>query len=315
MKIKRSGFVYSIYKRNLIHLWIVAGILVAMTVAMIVNSHNYLLNYLFYRQEPNQAQLTKFLEPNGMDLTEVHQNTLENGGEKALYRARTSMFFLGNVYQEGNRYRFSLPITAENLEDTGVYYDDKYKAYTGITSREQVKKLIPRENYLTEHLYFYEYGGMRLLVAMDSDLDLELSEMESMRVTLAPLSVYSVYMLEDLYRAGYRGEVNNFMIDCRETPVDFEDDDFKDLVIVLPFMLAALILSLIFTIRPAWHPTYRQLNKFARTTQKAVEQVDKDYEEFGITDQVGKTMFLNDWLVTRSIFKSSIEKNYKKQKN
>ena len=315
MGIKRSGFVYSIYKRNLIHLWIVAGILVLMVVSMAVKSHEYLGNYLFFRREPDGAQLTEFLEPNGLDLAEVHARTEENGGEMALNRTRTSMFFRDNVYQEGIRYRFSMPISADRLTDTGIYYDDTYKAYTGITDREEVKALVPRENYLTEHLYFYEYGGMRLVVAMDSDLDLELGEMESMRVTLAPMSIYSVYMLEDLYQAGYTGEVNNFLIDCRKTPVDFEDDDFKDLVMVLPFMLAFLIPSVLFTVCPQLHPTYRQLDKFARSIPKAVEQVEKDYAEFGILDQDKKTMFLNDWLVTRSMFKSSIEKNYKKQKN
>lgn len=315
MKVKRSGFVYSIYQRNLIHLWIVAGVLLLMVVSMIVKSHTYLANYLFFRREPDQAGLTAFLEPNGLDLSEVHERTEENGGEAALNRSRTSMFFLDNVYQEGSRYRFSMPITPELLTDTGIYYDDTYKAYTGITSREEVKALVPRENFLTEHLYFYEYGGIRLVVAMNSDLDLELSEMASMRVTLAPMSIYSVYMLEDLYQAGYTGEVNNFLIDCRKTPVDFEDDDFKDLVMVFPFMLAFLIPSILFTICPQLHPTYRQLDKFARSIPKAVEQVDADFAEFGILDQDKKTMFLNDWLVTRSMFKSSIEKNYKKQKN
>lgn len=315
MKIKRSGFVYSIYRRNLIHLWIVAGILLLMVVSMIVKSHTYLANYLFFHREPDQARLTEFLEPNGLDLSEVHTRTEASGGEAALNRTRTSMFFLDNVYQEGSRYRFSMPIAPELLTDTGIYYDDTYKAYTGITSREEVKALVPRENYLTEHLYFYEYGGMRLIVAMNTDFDLELAEMASMRVTFAPMSIYSVYMLEDLCRAGYTGEVNNFLIDCRETPVDFEDDDFKDLVMVLPFMLAFLIPSVLFTVWPQLHPTYRQLDKFARSIPKAVEQVEKNYAEFGILDQDKKTLFLEDWLVTRSMFKSSIEKNYKKQKN
>lgn len=315
MQVKRSGFVYSIYRRNLINLWIVAGILVLMVVSMVVKSHDYLLNYLFFRREPDQAQLTEFLEPNGLDLAEVHARTEENGGEMALSRTRTSMFFKDNVYQEGRRYRFSMPISADLLTDTGIYYDDTYHAYMGITDREAVKAQVPRENYLTEHLYFYEYGGMRLVVALDSDLDLDLAEMDSMRVTLAPMSIYSVYMLEDLYQAGHTGEVNNFLIDCRKTPVDFEDDDFKDLVMVLPFMLAFLIPSILFTVCPQLHPTYRQLDKFARSIPKAVEQVEKDYAEYGILDQDKKTMFLNDWLVTRSMFKSSIEKNYKKQKN
>ena len=314
MKVKRSGFVYSLYKKNILHLWIVAAVLLGMFVAMAVSSRDYLMNYLFYRREPDAAALTAFLEPNQLDLASVCADIEANGGEMALNRTRTSMFFLGNVYQEGSRYRFSLPMDPELLTDTGIYYDDTYRAYSGITSREEVKQLVPRENYLTEHLYFYDYEGMQLLLVLDSDLDLELADMDRMRVTFAPLSIYSGYMAKDLYGAGY-DTVNNFIIDGRNTPVDFEDDDFKDLVMVFPFMLLTLIPAILFTIFPLWHPTYRQLNKFARTTQKAVDQVDKDYEEFGIVAEDKKVWFLNDWLVKRSLFKNGIEKNYKKQKN
>lgn len=314
MKVKRSGFVYSLYKKNIIHLWIVEAVLLAMFTAMAVRSQNYLMNYLFYRREPDPAALTAFLEPNELDLASVCADIEANGGEMALNRTRTSMFFLGNVYQEGDRYRFSLPMDPEKLTDTGIYYDDTYRAYMGITSREEVKAQVPRENYLTEHLYLYDYEGTPLLLVMDSDLDLELAEMDSMRVTFAPLSIYSGYMAKDLYEAGY-STVNNFLIDGRQTPVDFEDDDFKDLVMVLPFVLLTLIPAILFTVCPALHPTYHQLNKFARTTQKAVEQVDRDYAEYGIVAEDKKVWFLNDWLVKRSWFKNGIEKNYKKQKN
>lgn len=314
MKVKRAGFVYSLYKRNLINLWIVAGLLLAMAAAMTVKSANYLMNYLFYRREPDQAALTAFLEPNGLDLAEVCAGIAENGGEAALNRQRTSMFFLGNVYQEGNRYRFSLPMDPALLTDAGIYYDDTYQAYTGIADREAVKKLVPRENYLTEHLYFYDYHGVSLLLVLDSELDLELGDMDSLRVTLAPMSVYSLYMAQDLYDAGYT-EVNNFFLDGRETPVDFEDDDFKDLVMVLPFVLLTLIPAILFTVSPVLHPTYRQLDKFARSIPKAAEQVDRNFAEYGVVCQDKKRLFLEDWLVKRSLFKTGIEKNYKKQRN
>jgi hypothetical protein len=315
MKIKRTGLVYSLYLKNLIHLWIVAGILLAMFVSMIVKSHDYLANYLIYRRQPDTASLTAFLEPNQLDLEEVYQNIQENGGEAALYRQETSMFFLDNVYQEGSRYRFTLSLDPSLLTDTGIYYDDAYTAYTGITDREEVKALVPRENYLTEHLYFYDYEGYRLVLAMDNDLDYDYlaGDLDSLRVTFAPLSIYSLYMAEDLYDAGYRGEINNFIVDCRKTPVDFEDDDFKDLVMLFPFMLLALIPSLLFTICPVLHPTYHQLNKFARSTQKAVDQVDANFAEFGIVSEDGKTLYLEDWLIKRSMFKTGIEKNWKKQ--
>ncbi len=311
MQVKRSGFVFSLYKKNMINLWIIAGILLLVFISMIWKSHEYLLNYLFYRAEPDQAALTAFLEKDVLDIDAVCADIESNGGEMALIRSRTSMFFRDNVYQEGNRYRFSLPMDPEKLTDTGIWYDDTYRAYTGIEDRETVKALVPRENYLTEHLYFYDYNGLRVLLVMNTDKELELKERE--RITLAPLGIYSLYMVKDLAEAGYSGDVYNFFIDLRGTPVDFEDDDFKDLVMVFPFVLLTLIPAILFSVFPALHPTYRQLDKFARSIQKAAEQVDKNYEEYGIISEDKKTWYLEDWLVKRSWLKNGIEKNWKKQ--
>ena len=311
MQVKRSGFVFSLYKKNMINLWIVAGILLLVFISMIWKSHEYLLNYLFYRAEPDQAALTAFLEKDVLDIDAVCADIESNGGEMALIRSRTSMFFRDNVYQEGNRYRFSLPMDPEKLTDTGIWYDDTYRAYTGIGDRESVKALVPRENYLTEHLYFYDYNGLRVLLVMNTDKELEIKERE--RITLAPLGIYSLYMVKDLAEAGYSGDVYNFFIDLRGTPVDFEDDDFKDLVMVFPFVLLTLIPAILFSVFPALHPTYRQLDKFARSIQKAAEQVDKNYEEYGIISEDKKTWYLEDWLVKRSWLKNGIEKNWKKQ--
>ena len=311
MQVKRSGFVFSLYKKNMINLWIVAGILLLVFISMIWKSHEYLMNYLFYRAEPDQAALTAFLEKDVLDIDAVCADIESNGGEMALIRSRTSMFFRDNVYQEGNRYRFSLPMDPEKLTDTGIWYDDTYRAYTGIGDRESVKALVPRENYLTEHLYFYDYNGLRVLLVMNTDKELEIKERE--RITLAPLGIYSLYMVKDLAEAGYSGDVYNFFIDLRGTPVDFEDDDFKDLVMVFPFVLLTLIPAILFSVFPALHPTYRQLDKFARSIQKAAEQVDKNYEEYGIISEDKKTWYLEDWLVKRSWLKNGIEKNWKKQ--
>ncbi len=311
-KIKRSGFVYSLYKKNIIALWVLALALLAMFTAMMVKSGNYLLNYLFYRREPDPASLTAFLEKDMLDIPAVSADIQKNGGEMALDRQRSAMFFKDNVYQEGSRYRFSLPLDAEKLTDTGIYYDETGRAYLDVPDRETLKTLIPRENYCTDHLYFYDYEGIRVLLVLDYEAELELPE--SLRVTLAPMGVYSVYMVQDLHDGGYDDPIPNYFIDGRNTPVDFEDDDFKDLVMVFPFVLLTLIPAILFTVFPLWHPTYRQLNKFARTTQKAVEQVDRDYEEYGILSEDKKTWYLNDWLVKRSTFKNGIEKNYKKQK-
>lgn len=323
LKVKRSGFVYSIYKKNIIALWVLTLILNCFSGYILITSANYLMNYLFYRAAPDAQQLQEFIQRDSGDengfvdagkinVDKVLQDIEANGGEMALMRNYTSMFYKSNVYQQGSRYRFQIDLDRDKLVDTGIYYDDAYRAYSGITDRSQLAHVIPSENYATEHLYFYEYAGMDLLLVLDYDLEFDFPE--KMRVTFAPMSVYSAYMVKDLAEAGYT-DFYNYFIDCRETPVDFEDEDFKDLCMIAPFSLAALICAVLMTAFPTFHPTYRQLNKYGRTIQKAVEKVDADYEEFGIEGQSGKESYLGDWLIRRSTFKTSIEKNYKKQKN
>ena len=315
--IRRSGFVYKLYLQNLIHLWIVAAIMTAILLFMLLHNSgvNYLMNYLAYRGSPNETELAAFCSRDMLDLDYVMEDIEANGGEQALYRQRTSMFYKANVYQEGKRYRFGIEIDPAALVDTGIYYDDNYIAYTGITDRSQLSDVIPRENYCTEHLFFYDYAGMTFLLAMDYDIEQDLLEAKTMRVTFAPIGVYSLYMAYDLYNAGYTDELCNYLIDVRETPVDFEDEVFKDLVMYAPFALAVLIVTILLTIFPTWHPTYHQLAKYGRTVPKAVEKVEEDYEAYGIQSVDGKITYLNEWLVKKSFFKNGIERNFKKQPN
>lgn len=316
MKVKRSGFVYSLYKKNILHLWAVALVLLAGLVWMLCGSMNYLMNYLFYGNAPDEAGISAFLSEHTFDVDEANEaiaaavaDIQAEGGEATLNRGRASMFDKTFVYQEGSHYRFGLDL--EGLEDTGIYYDDTYRAYTGISDRAQLGNVIPKENYPTEHLLIMNYGGQRVLAAVNYDTELT----QHMRVTFAPVSVYEGFWVEDLKAAGYEGVFSDYFIDLRQTPVDFEDEDLKDFAMVCPIVLLFLIPAILFTIVPVWHPTYHQLNKYGRTTQKAVEKVDANFEEFGILSEEKKTLYLDDWLVKKSFFKNGIEKNYKNQKN
>lgn len=315
MKIKRTGLVYSLYIKNLIALWVVAVLLMSIPVYLLIHNSgaNYLMNYLFYRGAPDTAALTEYTSRDMLDYEEVMADIEAHGGEQALIRQNTPCFFKANLYQEGNRYRFSIPIDSEKLKDTGLYYDNTGIPYPGISDRSQLNDLVPKENYPTEHLYFYEFGGKEYLLAMDYELEPELPE--TMRVTFAPMGIYSLYMVYDLYQEGYSGEICNYLIDCRNTPVDPEDEIFKDLCMFGPFGLLFLIAAILLTVVPTLHPTYRQLDKFGRTIPKAVEKIEANYAEFGIEEQDKKTIYLNEWLIKKSLFKTGIERNYKKQKN
>lgn len=314
-KVERSGYVYRLYRENILHLWLITVIICLALVAMVLSSGHDLLNYVVYRRAPDEAQLTEFLSKDILDYDTVLADIQENSGGMPIDRTPTTMFYEGNVYHEGGRYRFSMDISWDNMRDTGIYYDERGVAYTGITDRAQLGDLVPREDYPKEHLYLYEYNGLTLLVPVSYNMELDGQLKDRMRVTFAPIGIYSVYMIPDLYAAGIREPVCNFMMDLRNTPVDFEDEDFKDFCMFSPFALAFLLASILLSVFPALHPTYRQLQKYGRTVQKAAEKVNANYEEFGVEAREKNIYFLNDWLVKKSFFKNSIEKNYKKQPN
>lgn len=311
MKIKRSGFVYKLYRKNIIALWTVALILFAGLLFIIIHNtgYNYLANYLFYRSAPDAEALTEYTSKDMLDMEYVMKDIEDHGGNEALNRV-LSCYFRPNLYQENGRYRFAIEVDLDKLVDTGIYYDCNYNPVVA-GSREEANSLISPEDYLTEHLYFYEYEGMTYLFLLGDDVELK----DTMRVTFSPIGVYTLYMVYDLYNNGYTDDICNYLIDASETPVDPEDEIFKDLCLYAPFALAFLIAAILLTVVPTLHPTYRQLSKYGRTIQKAVEKVDADYEEFGIEAEDGKNIFLNEWLVKKSTFKNGIEKNYKKQKN
>lgn len=313
MKIKRSGFVYGLYRKNILALWALSLVLFGGLLYILLHNSgvNYLMNYLVYRGAPDTEALTEFTSRDMLEYDYVMDDIQANGGEEALLRGATSCFYRANLYQQDGRYRFGISINPDELVDTEIYYDNTGMAYTNCASREEANAQVPSENYLIEHLYFYKYGGMEYLLVLGDDVTLE----EPLRVTFAPLGVYSLFMVYDLYQEGYTGEICNYFIDGTNTPVDPEDDIFKDLCLYAPFALAAMIAAILLTIVPTLHPTYRQLSKYGRTIQKAVEKVDADYEAFGIEEETKKTIFLSEWCVQKSTFKNGIEKNYKKQKN
>jgi hypothetical protein len=120
-------------------------------------------------------------------------------------------------------------------------------------------------------------------------------------------------MVYDLAQNGNTETVNIDYIDLRDTPVDYEDEDFKDMCLYTPIALALTVLTLLFLIHPHWHPTYAQLAKYGRTIDQVVESVDEEYTRVGVTTNPyeKKTLYMETWLVRRSMFMNGIQKNHK----
>ena len=203
LKIKRSGFVYKLYLKNIIALWAVALLLFAGLMYMFIHNSgfNYLMNYLVYRGAPDAQQLTEYTSKDMLDFEYVMEDIEANGGDSALIRGAISCFYRANLYQQDGHYRFSIEVDTDKLVDTGIYYDNTGIAYTNCASRGEANAQVPSENYLIQHLYFYEYEGMEYLFVLGDNVALK----ETMRVTFAPMGVYALFMVYDLYNEGYSG--------------------------------------------------------------------------------------------------------------
>ncbi len=296
---KRDGFVYSLYLKNVRNLAVVTVVVLAVYIWQLTGCLFYLRNYL--------------LPASGIDWDGIAAlGTLELGsveGERpAGDDAAPSMFFLEWVYQEGNNYRFQ--ITLDAVEESGVYYDEQNAAYYNCTDIDDFYSKLPREDYGVFRLVLVEAGGQRFVAALPYET--ELTAGQTVRAVFAPMAQTST-MVYDLGVNGNTQTVSLYYMDLRDTPVDFEDEDFKDMCIYTPITLILVILTVLFLARPKLHPTYRQLAKYGRTIEDVVARIDEEYRRVGVTCNPNekKTLYLENWLVRRSMFMNSIQKNHK----
>lgn len=297
---KRSGFVYSLYLKNIRNLAIVTILILALYIYEFVNCAFYLRSYLFPTSSITWESVA--------DLGSIELGPVD-GDRLAGDDAAPSMFYLEWVYQEDGYYRFRFTLDA--VEETGIYYDDQNVAYYNCTDLQDFYDQLPRENYGVFRLLLVEAGGQTFVAALPYEA--ELTAGTTVEAVFAPMASTST-MVYDLGVNGNTGSVNTYYIDLRETPVDYEDEDFKDMCLYTPIALALLVLTVLFLLMPKWHPTYRQLSKYGKTIEAVVEQVDEEYARVGIqsSDDKGKTLYMDTWLVRRSMFMNGIQKNHKK---
>jgi hypothetical protein len=296
---KRDGFVYSLYLKNIRNLAIVTVLVLAFYFWELSGCVLYLQNYLFPTTTIDWDGVAAM---GSLDLGET------TGERPAGDDAAPSMFFLEWVYQEGDHYRFRFPI--DQVTETGIYYDDLNVAYYNCADIDDFYSRLPNEDYGVFRLVLVEAGGQTFVAALPYEDTLTAGE--TIDAVFAPMADTST-MVYDLARNGNTETVNIDYIDLRDTPVDYEDEDFKDMCLYTPIALALTVLTLLFLIRPHWHPTYAQLAKYGRTIDQVVESVDEEYTRVGVSTNPyeKKTLYLETWLVKRSMFMNAIQKNHK----
>ena len=296
---KRDGLVYSLYLKNIRNLTLVTLVVLAFYFWNFATCFNYLRNYLFPTDE---------IDWDSVAAAGTLDPTTEGLERPAGDDAAPDMFYMQWVYQEDNNYRFK--ITVDAVEETGIYYDDLNAAYYNCTDLDDFNSRLPAEDWGVFRLVLVEAGGQTFVAALPFEDSIEAGE--TVRAVFAPMAETST-MYYDLGACGYTDSVSSWYIDLRDTPVDYEDEDFKDMCFYTLVALGLLALTVIFLLKPKWHPTYRQLAKYGKSVEYVVELVDTEYAEKGFTTdpREKKTFFLETWMVRRSMFMNVIQKNYR----
>ena len=314
---KRSGLVYSLYRKNIRNLAIVALILLALALWLCSGSWNYLRNYLFGLARLDMAQVDTYGTYDLAAYDVSGQRPPSDNVSPSMFELKAPSGMYTRAYYQGDNvntcsYRFR--VTLEDVREAGVYYDNLTGAYYGCydlatfeakLAADNVDSKMGQETYGTDRLLLVTVEG-RTFLAAASYTD-EFTAGQKVNVVLSQMDSCYLY---DAAKGGNTDTIQALYIDLRGTPVDYEDEDFKDAVLLVPLALVVCLLVLLFLIFPRWHPVYRQLAKYGRTIGAVVNQVDAEYEAGEDVTRDKKTIYMPTFMITRSFFMYVIRRNH-----
>ncbi len=315
---KRAGKVYSLYLKNLRNLATVALVLTAIAVWLCSGSTNYLRNYLFGRAEVDWAQL----EGTG---NEIDLSTYDTTGVRPasgnvspdMFELKSPSGMYTRAYYQGEDtehcdYRFR--VTLQDVRETGVWYDNLTNAYDNCADLNAVQQRLDESNmgvkigeeaYVVDRLLLVTIEGRTFLAAARATD--EFAAGQTLSVVFSQMDACYLY---DAAKGGNTQAVQGLYVDLRGTPVDYEDEDFKDAVLIVPLAAIVLLLTILFAVFPHWHPIYRQLARYGKTISDAVDRVDAEYEAGEGVSRQGKTIYMPTFMITRSFFMYVIRRNH-----
>ena len=315
--LKRSGLVYSLYRKNMRNLSFVALALLALCVVLFSGSVNYLRNYCFPFAGLDMEQITA---GDSYDLSaydtsgerppsgNVSPDMFELISDSGMY---THAYYQGED-EAGSDYRFRLVL--EDVEEIGVYYDNLTGAYYDCPTfadcqakldADNVTAKMGEETYAVDRLLLVTINGEKFLAAATCTESFEPGQ----RVRVVFSQMDSCY-LYDAALGGCDETVNCFYADLRNTPVDYEDEDFKDAVLLIPVSVIVVLLAVFFWIVPIAHPIYRQLAKYGKTIPAVADKINAEYESGEGMTRDKKTIYMPTFMITRSFFMYVIKRNH-----
>lgn len=250
-----------------------------------------------------------------------------------------SMVEQGDVYfQDGKDYRFALPI--DSLTETGIYYDDTYTAYFGVTDTAQwlaeLEALPPIEYEASEGAMAEYYimpmsrlvrvtsGDAEVLALVSYDAQLAAGDTlrgiftrwnqprEAGEYTLGSLAFTEYYMTDyahSLYLSGQSGDsVMGWLFEAQDVPVEFEDEDWGYMVFYAIITGIVLLIVLLFFVKPTFHPFFRQMQRYGNYDE-VTASIDQEFAQGKKFMENRKMMLSDSWHIKKSTFMNIINRN------
>ena len=318
-KFQRSGLVYSLYLKNIRNLAIVAAILLGLSAWLLSGSWNYLRNYCFPKANLNMAQVQ---QTGFTDLTRQADTRPPSGNASpTMFELISESGMYTRAYWQGEDrehadYRFR--VVLEDVQELGVYYDNTTRAWYDCADLADCQARLDKANegaaigtetYAVDRLLLVTIDGQKFLAAAKCTEDFVPGQ--KVKTVLSQMDACYLY---DAAEGGCTETVSSLYADLRKTPVDYEDEDFKDAVMLVPISVVVGLLVILFLIFPLAHPIYRQLSRYGRTIPAAVRQVDEEYAAGEGISRQGKTVYMPTYMITRSFFMYVIRRNHLAEK-
>ena len=330
-----KGMTRRLYTKNLLSLGLLLVLAIAAVVLQITSHSMWIRNYTSKGYDVDAAQVES-----AVGYVEVEPGELSAIDSKMLVTNMgvPSMVEQGYVYfQDGKDYRFALPV--DSVEETGIYYDDTYTPYFGVTDVDawltEVSNLPPIEYEVNGSMAEYfimpmnrlvriSAGGVDTLALVSYDAEIAVGDVlrgiftsynDSERVedyTLGTMAFPEYYITDYAHSLHLQGESGDrvlaYIFDTMDVPVEFEDENWGYMVLYAIAAGVVLLLNAVFYIWPGFHPFFRQMARYG-TIDEVTASIDDEFAEGKKFIENKKTLLSDTWYIRCSAFMNIINRN------
>ncbi|MBE6991644.1 MAG: hypothetical protein E7430_03580 [Ruminococcaceae bacterium] len=330
-----KGMTRRLYLKNLISLALLLVLAIAAFTLHTTGHSMWIRNYMSEGYQLDEAQLESivgYVDVQPGELNAIDSNML------VANMGIPSMVEQGYVYfQDEKDYRFALPV--DSVEETGIYYDDTYTPYFGVTDVNawlaEVEALPPINYEVSGSMAEYfimplsrlvrvTSGDAQMLVLMSYDAEIavgdvirgiftswnDFEQVEEYKLGTLPFPEY--YLTDYAHSLYLKGEssdrVLGYIFETMDVPVEFEDENWGYMVFYGIITGFVLLLNAVFYIWPKFHPFFRQMARYG-TVDEVTASIDEEFAEGKKFIENKKTLLSDTWYIKRSAFMNVINRN------